>query len=46
MDTNTVNWMVEDGRTAKAPISRTMQKLTLTPYFEMMENEDQVLFED
>lgn len=46
MDTNIITWIVTDGRTAKAPISKTMQKLTLTPYFEMQIDGDEVLFQD
>jgi hypothetical protein len=46
MDTNTIQWFVSDGRTAKAVINKTMQKLTLTPYFEMMTDGDEVIFED
>lgn len=44
MDKSSISWYVSDGRVAIAPISKLMRKLTLVPYFEMMETGDEVMF--
>ena len=45
MDKNAITWYLSDGRNNIAPIPKLIKRLTLVPYFEMMDVNDEVLFE-
>lgn len=46
MDKSTISWFISDGRTQTASINKLLKRIVLVPYFEIMDNDDVVLFED
>jgi hypothetical protein len=46
MDKNSIVWYLSDGRNAIGSIPKLIQKLALVPYFEMLDIDDEICFED